>query len=258
MSTRHEYNAVIAERIEMTEGLAAFRVVPDSKVVTPFEAGQFTNLGLAVPGVEDGFVRRAFSIASAPEEQRWYEFYVRLVDNGALTVPMWKLGPGDRMWLDPKIYGKFTLEPFPRDKDLLLLGTGTGVAPYMSMLRSQLGKGRWRRCVLLESERTAPELGYRAELEEMQRADRTFRFVATLTREPETSTWRGLRGRMQAFLAPEPFERASGVPLSPASCHAFLCGNPDMIESVSVLLGEQGFQPHRTKAPGQVHTERYW
>jgi ferredoxin--NADP+ reductase len=111
---------------------------------------------------------------------------------------------------------------------------------------------------LLESARTAADLGYRSELERLAREDPSFSHHPTLTREPHGSAWRGLRERLQALLDTAAFQRLARQPLDPARWQVLLCGNPEMIASVTELLARHGFRRHRRGEPGQIHAERYW
>jgi len=253
-------NAVLRERIDVEPSLAIFRVAPREGEVPAFEPGQFANLGItcATTSGEPRLVRRALSIASSPRERAHLEFYVRLVDAGELTPRLFELQPGAELWLDPRIHGHFTLTDVPPASNVLMVGTGTGVAPFVSMLRTYRGGDRWRRCVLIESARTSAELGYRAELERLAREHADFVYRPTLTREPAASAWYGLRGRVQAWLEPGAFRDLVGEDLDPARWQVLLCGNPDMIVSVTELLSTHGFRRHRTREPGQIRCERYW
>jgi len=253
-------NAVLRERRDVSPSLAIYRIAPLERAPAAFLPGQFTNLGLYVepePGSGRRLVRRAFSIASPPDERGHLEFYLRRIDEGELSSRLFQLAPGDRLWLDPRVYGRFTLSDVPDGADLLLVGTGTGIAPFLSMLRAFRGRARWGRCVMLESAHDADELGYRSELEALARDDPSFAYEPTLTREPAESGWTGLRGRVQRHLEPGAFLTRIGRPLD-ASWHAFLCGNPSMITEVARLLELGGLALHRRSRPGQIHTERYW
>jgi len=186
------------------------------------------------------------------------EFYVRRVAQGELTPLLFELHPGDRLWMDSRIHGRFTLTGVPPDSNILMIATGTGLAPFVSMLRTYHGRQRWRRCVLLESASSASDLGYESELRRISRVDPTIAYHPTLTREPESSAWRGMRGRVQNWLEPTTFLRLAGDPLDPPLWKVFLCGNPEMIVSVTSLLSDLGFRRHRKSDPGQIRTERYW
>lgn len=258
------YNARVASRRDLHDSLMVLRVSPDAGEAPRFEPGQFSNLGLFEAEVgtphPDGprLVRRAFSIASAARERGHFEFYVQRVDNGAFTTRLWNLAPGDPLWLDPNVYGHFTLADVPADSDVTFVATGSGLGPFVSMLREYHGRGRWRSAAVIHSARVRADLGYHDELEALQRADSNFRYVPTLTREPADSGWRGERVRVQALFEPANFARVFGRELTPEHARIFICGNPQMIAELSADLGQRGFRPHRRKAPGQIHTERYW
>ncbi len=253
-------NALLRDRSDAHESLAIFRVAPREGVVPQFEPGQFTNLGLRPPGSDAGtpLLKRAFSIASTPRERDHLELYIRRVEEGEFTALLFRLRPGASLWLDTRVYGRFTLRDVPLGSNILMVATGTGLGPFLSMVRTYHGSARWRRCLLLESARTTADLAYRAELERIERESPGFCYRPTLTREPESSAWGGLRGRVQSWLEPEAFARLSGEPLDPARWQVMLCGNPEMIVAATELLSRQGFRPHHRREPGQIHAERYW
>lgn len=262
------FNATLIERRDLNEVLATVKIRPDAGIVPAFEAGQFATLGLpreiseasplpsgikARPGVR--MVRRAYSIASSPRVRDHLELFVVLVDTGRLTPKLWTLHEGDKLWMDERISGRFTLEAVPPDKDLVMIATGTGIAPFISMIRTYRDENRWRRAVLVNGVRYARDLGYREELEALARLDPRFRYIPIVSREPD---WPGLQGHVQQVLKPATYERLIGVPLDPAECHVMLCGNPAMIDSVEALLQNQGFRTHTPDKPGNIHFERYW
>ncbi len=273
---REELNATVTARTEVAPGLVIFRVEPDGELF-PFEAGQYCVLGLPsdAPRVvgsgpeETGggpprkrvkMVRRAYSIASSSRPGRYLEFYVTLVRSGELTPRLFALARGDRIWPGPKATGLFTLREVPPDQDLHLLCTGTGLAPYMSMLRSDLlEEGETRRVVVAHGARYSWDLGCRSELESLAARHPRFTYIPSLTRRTEDPDWRGETGYLQEQLADGRLARISGVPFDPAACHVFLCGNPSMIVACVELLGERGFTERSPKNPeGRIHLEGYW
>jgi ferredoxin--NADP+ reductase len=160
--------------------------------------------------------------------------------------------------MDDEAKGEFRIDLAPPDKDLVMVSTGTGIAPFMSMLRTYRGQNRWRRFVLINGVRYAADFGYMAEMETLAREDPTVWYIPLVTREPEDGVWTGLRGRVQTALEPATYERLVGAPLDPAECHVFLCGNPEMIDSVQQLLEARGFVTDNRGARGNIHFERYW
>lgn len=232
------------------------RVEPRGWTLPPFEPGQWATLGLPDPEGAGKFLKRVYSIASAPGQPH-LEFYIQLVKEGGFTTRLWHLHPGDALWVAPNIAGFFTLEPVPAGADLALVATGTGLAPFVSMLRHP-PCCRWRRCVVVHGARNVSELGYRDELTARAAGDPSLTYLPLVTREPEGAAWTGLRGRVQSVLEGDAWARAVGAPLDPASWHVFLCGNPEMIDDLDARLKALGFTHHRRSAPGNLHFERYW
>jgi len=264
------HNATLVERIDLHESLALFRVKYNDHEVPDFQPGQFATLGLpdatppdpdkpVRPGRGPKLIRRAYSIASPATQKDTLEFYIVRVDDGKLTPSLWNVQPGDKLFMNERIGGHFTLEGVPEGKTLVMVGTGTGLAPFRSMYLTYRDTGRWERFVMLDGCRVARDLGYCDELTRMAQADERMVYLPTVTREPEDSSWAGLRGRVNAVLEPEAFKQHAGVELSPETCHVFLCGNPAMIDQVEENLLGRGFVVQDRKHPeGSLHFERYW
>jgi ferredoxin--NADP+ reductase len=265
-------NAVVAQRVEISPDLIVLRVVPDGWELPDFDPGQFAVLGLpgsakrcSVCDPEDGpadpdrLIRRAYSIASSSRSKEFLEFYVALVGSGRLTPRLFALKVGHRVWVGPKFSGLFTLDEVPADKHIVMISTGTGLAPYMSMLRTHLTCGGQRRLAVLHGARHSWDLGYRAELMTLDRLCGNFTYAATVSRPAEESgTWHGPGGYVQELWSSPALAEAWGGPPSPDDTHVFLCGNPSMIEDMVERLGAEGFREHTRKEPGEVHVERYW
>jgi ferredoxin/flavodoxin---NADP+ reductase len=203
-------------------------------------------------------VRRAYSIASSPSTRDYVELLVVLVNTGRLTPRLWDVAEDGRLWMSEKIAGHFTLDGLPPDRDAVMVSTGTGIAPFVSMLRTYAGQKRWRRCALINGVRSEIDLAYRDEIMELCRRDPGITYIPTLTREPADSLWGGPRGRVQSLLEGPAFELLAGTPLDPARCHVYLCGNPAMITDVQHMLAARGFTLDGRDMPGNLHFERYW
>jgi len=267
-----ELNAILKERIEVAPGLAMFRIAPDGWSLPGYTPGQFAVVGLpdtaprlalsdpeppsATPG---RLIRRAYSIASSSLARDHIEIFVNLVTSGELTPRLFALRPGDRLWLGPKIAGLFTLREVPRDRHVALVATGTGIAPYMSMLRSELACGDSRRFAVLHGARHSWDLGYTAELHTIRRLCSNFTYLPTVSRPTEELVpWGGATGHVEALWAGGALERACGFRPTPEDTHVFLCGNPQMIDDMIGLLMREGFRVHEPRSAGQIHFERYW
>ena len=270
MDNQTPYNATVVGREEINNQLIVIRIRPDGNCFD-FKPGQFGVLGLlggepVVPeaGSEpkpvepDKLIRRAYSIASSSAERQYLEFYVTLVASGELTPRLFALKYGSRIFLAPKATGLFTLDRVSADKALILIATGTGLAPYMSMLRTLLVNDSLRKFVVLHGARYSWDLGYRAELETLARMRPNFTYIPSITRPEEDPHFQGRTGRIQTLFASGVVQELSGVPLDPAKADVFLCGNPDMIQQVKDLLTAKGFTLDKPKSQGTIHVEEYW
>jgi ferredoxin/flavodoxin---NADP+ reductase len=267
-----ELNAVLTARRDIAPGLAVFRVEPVGWEIKDFKSGQFAVIGLpgSFPRCEGSdpeeppadptkVIRRAYSIASSSLERQYLEFYVVMVESGALTPRLFALQPGDKLWLGKKITGAFTLDEIPAGDNLVLVSTGTGLAPYISMLRSQLLHTRQSKVAVLHGARHSWDLGYQNELAMVERDFSDFTYLPSITRPSgEKTPWPGLSGYIQDIWKRRPFLTRWGFDPAPEHTHVLLCGNPAMIETMVEILGEEGFQEHTKKDPGQIHLERYW
>jgi ferredoxin/flavodoxin---NADP+ reductase len=267
-----ELNAIVTHRIEVASGLIILRVAPDGWDLPKWSSGQFGVLGLPASAERtllsdpetdsprsDKLIRRAYSIASSPGETDYLEFYITLVQSGALTPRLFALKPGSRVFLGKKISGTFTLKDVPEDKNLILVGTGTGLAPYMSMLRSEMETRLHNHTVVLLGARHSWDLGYRGELIAMQRFCPTFHYVPIISRpDEELVKWSGQSGYVQDLWDRGIVEMAIGNKPNPENTHLLLCGNPGMIEGMVSTLDSSGFVENTKKTPGQIHIEKYW
>jgi len=240
------YNAHLTRRIDLTESLGYFWVAFDGAAID-FEPGQYFTIGVDVGG---RLVQRPYSVASSPrEEATGYELYIRLVPEGAFTPLLWLLPEGSPIHIKgPK--GRFLLEPGD-DRTHLFISSGTGIAPFISMMRTLRIDGHPRRAIFLHGASYVEDLGYREEVEGQQRAG-TYPclYIPTISRPnaPENAGWTGRTGRVETII-PDVLDE---LDLTPDNAIAYLCGNPDMIENADALLAARGF-------PGaQIKKELYW
>lgn len=267
-----QLNAVVKQKVEVAPGLFILRIAPDGWELPPFQPGQFAVLGLPAVAArhplsdpedaapkEGALIRRSYSIASSSRQCEYLEFYLTVVRSGSLTPRLYALEIGDRLWLGPRITGLFTFDCVPPDVNVVMMATGTGLAPYMSMLRSFLEDERERRIAALHGARHSWDLGYRSELIAMERLRSNFTYVAVVSRpDEEPVPWGGESGRLQELWTRHVLESRWGMRLTPENCHVLLCGNPGMVDDMIAILRAEGFVEHTRKEPGQIHVEKYW
>ena len=223
-----------------------------------FRAGQFARLG--VRKASGSIVWRAYSMVSAPHDE-FLDFFSIVVPDGEFTSELSRLKVGDELLVDKQAFGFLTLDRFPDGRDLWLLATGTGLAPFLSVLQDIEAWERFARIILVYSVRQASELAYQDLLRELPTRDYLeglgdkLTYIPVVTRE----TYPGaLQGRITALLASGELERAAGLMLTPEHSRIMLCGNPQMIEDTRQLLKARDLNLSLTRRPGQVAVENYW
>jgi len=260
MTAPHEYNATIVRREDIHDGLAMLWVSPDGGEFARFLPGQFVAIGRVVEGADGtrALVKRSYSIGSSAHDRHAVQLFIVHVDDGEFTSWLFRQREGARVWLAPKASGGFTLQGFEIGKDLVLVSTGTGVAPHVSMYRTHKDMPPWRHIVIVNGVRVAADLGFRDELEDAAAHDVHMTYLPMTTREPAGSGWRGLRGRVGELLDADRFQSHAGIALDPRECHVYVCGNPSMIEDLEHTLTARGFKKHTPRHPGTLHLEKYW
>jgi ferredoxin--NADP+ reductase len=255
-------NSTLVGRIEVTPELLILQVRPDGGV-PDFKPGQYVALGLpgssmryaaALPEREvvapDKIVKRAYSIGSSPSQKDFLEFYIAVVPDGSLTSRLAALQAGDRLFAQPKVTGTFTLEGVAPERNLLLISTGTGLAPFMSMVRTGDIWAPQRKITVVHGVRYPSDFAYADELMSFQASGRNFEYLPIASRAG--GEFSGRRGRIQKL-----FEDSVVVP-HPERDSVFLCGNPAMIDDLEKHLHGRGFTVHSKKTPGNLHVEKYW
>ena len=216
-----------------------------------FQPGQFVRL--ALPSAPD--LARSYSLSSAPGQPT--ETFLVEVPGGALTPKLFQLEVGAEVLLDTVPQGHFVLERVAPTRDLWLVATGTGLGPYVSMLRSGQVWERAETVVVVHGVRERAHLAYASELQALAlESGRDLRWVGLVSREDPPPG--ALPGRLTEALKSGALEAAAGVTLSPETSHVMLCGNPAMIRDLRALLEARGLARNRPRQAGQFTSEKYW
>lgn len=211
-----------------------------------FASGEFVTLGLKRDGK---LIARAYSIVS-PATDPDLEFLSIYVPDGPLTSQLVHIRPGDSVWLNSKPTGSLTLAHVLPGRVLYMIATGTGLAPFMSLVRDPATFARFETVVLVHSVRTVAELAYRDEL--AARQSTAFRYVPTVTREP----FEGERERGSALFLSGRLAESLGLPaVDPAHDRVMICGNPEMTREMTHALKERGWTLTNHRGVGNFSTE---
>lgn len=265
------YNATVVARTDYTAGLRTYYIQPD-QTFEPYQAGQYVTLGLesAVPRSgdtipetrppQDGkMVLRAYSIASAGFETEVLQFYVAHVPGGSLTPRLWSLEPGDRIQLGRRIIGNFTMEN-ALTRTLVMVGTGTGIAPFLAMVRQHAVVRPDLKFVLLQGATRRSELGYLSELRALSRALPNFIYLPAISRPHLDPLWKGQTGRLTVYFQDggELLLEQADVSIDPTESDIYLCGSPGMVRDISAMAEPLGYRKWTKTDPAALHVEEYW
>ncbi len=242
------YRARITRRTDFAPDLWSIRVNPGGAFA--FQPGQYATLGVQGP---DGRSERAYSIVSSPYEDE-LEFFFELVPEGELTPQLHRLQPGDEMLMRKVPKGRFLLDTNGPRKNHLLVSTVTGLAPYLSYIRTLAAdakEGKFpegHRLFLLNGASRSWEFGYHQEVSKAASEATWLTYVPTISRPWEDEQWQGETGRVDDVLR----KYVDQWGLSGENTLAHLCGHPEMIEHGKGILQRKGFPKEALKE------EVYW
>lgn len=244
LAVRRWTDALVSLRLSRS---ASFRFTP----------GHYARVGLAGA---DGMVVRPLSIASAASAAH-LDFLCTLVPGGAFSALAARAAAGDAAQVERASFGFLTVDALAPGRDLWLVASGTGIAPFLSILREP---GVWRafeRIVVVLSVRTAVELVPADEVASYERDPASapgpakLTFVPVVTREPGATA---LASRIPDLLDDGRLEDAAGAKIEAEHARVMTCGNPALAQAMRQRLSARGFRPTRRNAPGQMSFENYW
>ena len=253
----------------MKEDLAVFRLVPEDGVIPDYETGQFITLGMPIPSEENKIIRRAYSIASHPENKQFIELVIRWVRKqlpGRVTTALFNSGEGGEVsWLPPTgaalaINEKLS-DGTKDDRRIVCVSGGTGIAPFMGFARHLHAVGDQRELICLHGSSYVDELSYKDELTafDQESIDRgpdkwNFKYRAAISRPQEwfNRSWTGQTGRVEQFLKPQnggssPLEELVGEKITPQNTIFYVCGWQGTVDGVLNYVRPLGFLLEKEK-----------
>ncbi len=266
----------------LKEDLVIIRLVPKDSPVPDYQPGQFITLGLPNPLEGGKIVRRAYSIASHPENRKYVELVIRWVRKplpGRLTTQLFNAKEGDEiLWLKPTGRALLINETLPNgEKDnrrIVCIGGGTGLAPFVSFAQHLHDIGDKREIIVLHGASYVDELSYKELLTDLENESKArgkdqwnFKYRAAISRPQEwfNRSWAGQVGRVETFLRPRdngisPLEELIGDEITKENTIFYVCGWQGTIDGVMDFLKPKGFvTEHDKRADGsfEVKYESY-
>lgn len=219
--------------------------------VAPFDPGQFLQLGLEVDGE---LVHRPYSVASPHGPV--LDFFIVTVPEGRLSPRLEALEVDDEIQVSLKAAGGFVLDKASPLKDLWLFATGTGLAPYIAMLRTPRPWKSFQRIVLIHGVRQVSDLAYQQEIADWRKVHcGCFRYLPCLSREDVDGH---LVGRSTCLTNDGTLEKKAGLNINADDSVVMICGNPQMLDELENLLKDRGLSKASIRHPGNIISERYW
>ena len=247
----------------LKEDLAIFRIVPDDGEVPDFRAGQFITIGMPNPTEGNKMVRRAYSIASHPENKKFFELVIRWVRKplpGRLTTLLFNAREGDEVgWIKPSGIALDINEKMPDgskdERRIVCIGGGTGIAPFVSFAQHFHDVGDKREIVVLHGASYVDELSYKQLFTDLENESRdrgkdkwNFTYRATISRPQEwfNRSWGGQIGRVETFLRPKDngmsvLEELVGEKITKDNTMFYVCGWQGTIDGTMDYLKPRGF-----------------
>ncbi|MEL0634254.1 ferredoxin--NADP reductase [Pseudoalteromonas carrageenovora] len=220
--------------------------------IAPFKAGQFTKLSIM-----DGEKRiaRAYSFVNAPENPN-LEFYLINVIDGLLSPYLAKLKPGETVLIEQRATGFFTLDEIPQSEQLWMLGTGTAIGPFLSILQQPDVWQKYKSINIVHGVRFNNDLSYQALINELLRVyPEQLNYIPVVSREEPLQ---GLSSRITSAIENNRLFEHVNLQPTPNNAQFMICGNPQMVKDTTNLLLAKNFTRNRRKDPGNITVEQYW
>ncbi|MBP6562505.1 MAG: ferredoxin--NADP reductase [Neisseriaceae bacterium] len=219
-----------------------------------FDAGQFSRLGFEQA---HGYIWRAYSVVSAEYEDTLTYFAV-LIEGGPFSEYFKTMAVGDSILLDKSATGFLLPERFTDGTDLVMLSTGSGIAPFMSILKQPSIWTRFDRLVLVHSVSHGPDLVFNQQVAELKDHPLVGEYFDQLIFQPVVTREKiagALNARLPDLIKDDTLSAAIGLPFTQAATRFMICGNPDMVMDTHKALSGKGFNLNRVRVPGHILLE---
>ena len=232
-----------------TESLYSIKI---SAPKVKFIAGQYAKISLIIDNKE---VERPYSFVNSPNEPI-LEIYSVSVPNGPLSTALQKLKKGDLLNINQNGNGFLILNEIPKVKNIWMLATGTGIGPYLSILKTEDSWKNFEKVILVHAVRYNKELTYKETIKNLEeKYGKRFIYITFVSRE---KTENSLDGRIPQSINNGLLEKKANIKMLPSNTHIMLCGNPEMLKDTTIELKKIGLKKHRRSSPGHITTENYW
>lgn len=240
-----------------TDHLFSFRTTRNENF--KFIPGQFARLG--IEDKEKKIIWRPYSIVSADYDEE-LEFYSIIVPDGQFTQQLKNIQINDNILIDKTNYGLLTTDRFEKGKHLWLLSTGTGLAPFISILYEFPIWEQYEKIILVHCARTKEELVYKDEINNFFISEyykdlvkNKLIYITLLTRD---NSGADLYGRITQLIKNNKLEQNVGIEINKDNSRIMICGNPQMVDDTRKLLAERDLTISRRGIPGNMAVENYW
>ncbi len=235
-----------------------FSLIMDAKLM-PFEAGQFARLQVQLNDKdEEGKPLKAakpYSFINAPGE-KYIEVYFDVVPDGKVSNALAALEPGDTLEVAQPCVGFFVLSQVPDVSDIWMLSTGTGIGPYLSMLKTKVPWERFKRIILVHAVPLIEELTYQDLINQFKNDHPDqFQYIPVVSREDYDIA---LRGRIPTLIENGALEKKAGLEINKENSHVMICGNSGLLKDTKEVLKQRGMERHLHHKPGQISSEQYF
>ena len=247
----------------LREDLVIIRIVPEDGIIPEYTTGQFLTIGMNIPSEDYKLVRRAYSIASHPENRKYFEFVIRWVRNplpGRVTTELFYASEGDTVYIGMPTGNALTIDDKlpngkPDKRRIVCVGGGTGIAPFVAFADHLHDTNDKREVIVLHGASYVDELSYKThftnlENESIKRGkdewNFTYRAAISRPKEKFNRTWTGQTGRVESFFKPgkdglSPLEEMVGEEITPENTMIYICGYQGTIDGVIDFVEKKGF-----------------